>query len=309
MIFAVLIPDLQVKPEKVSTQKKAYRDLHIAVFLFGITAILGDLIQLSALTLVWWRVLITAISLLFFVRLGSLVKMPRALLLKYAGIGFLVGLHWLTFYGAVKLANASITLVCMATTSFFTALLEPLILKRKVRGYEIMLGLLIVPGMILIVNNTALSMHAGIWAGLASALFASLFSIFNKKLIDDSDELSITLVEMSSAWLLMGVALLFVTFKADSPVVFMPSLMDWVYLLVLSLLCTTLAYVLALRALKHLSAFASNLTVNLEPVYGIILAWLILNDNEELTSGFYWGGLIIIASVFSYPFLKKRFGG
>jgi len=292
----------------VSAQQRAYRDLHIAVFLYGITAILGDLIQLSALTLVWWRVLITSLSLVFFIKWQSLIKMPRQLLLKYIGIGVLVAIHWLTFYGAVKLANASITLVCMATTSFFTSLLEPLIIGRKVRFYEMLLGLFIIPGMILVVNNTEFSMLTGVWVGLASALFASLFSIFNKKLIGEADEMSITLIEMSSAWVFLGIVLLFVTLNTTEPLAFFPSATDWIYLLVLSLLCTTFAYVLSLRALHHLSAFASNLTINLEPVYGIVLAFFILNDAEELTMGFYLGGLIIIGSVFSYPFLRKRFG-
>lgn len=293
----------------MTAQQRAYRDLHIAVFLFGITAILGDLIQLSALTLVWWRVLITSLSLVFLVKWQWLLKMPRHLLFKYMGIGVLVAIHWLTFYGAVKLANASITLVCMATTSFFTSLLEPLIIGRKVRFYEMLLGLFIVPGMILVVNNTEFSMLAGVWVGLASALFASLFSIFNKKLIGEADEMSITLIEMSSAWVFLGIVLFFVTLNSSEPLTFLPSLTDWGYLLVLSLLCTTLAYVLSLKALHHLSAFASNLTINLEPVYGIVLAFFILNDAEELTMGFYLGGLIIIASVFSYPLFRKRFGG
>ncbi len=293
----------------MTAQKKAYRDLHIAVFLFGFTAILGDLIQLSALTLVWWRVLITALSLLFLVKWSSLLKMPRAIFLKYMGIGVLVGLHWLTFYGSVKLANASIALVCLATTSFFTALLEPLILGRKYRFYEIVLGVFIIPGMVLVANNTQFSMLPGIWVGLSSALFVTLFTIFNKKLIAKADELSITLIEMSSAWLFLGIVLIFFSIYTNNPITLAPSLSDWIYLLILSLLCTTFAYVLALKALHHLSAFASNLTINLEPVYGIILAWLILNDSEELTPGFYLGGLIIIASVFSYPFLRKRLGG
>jgi drug/metabolite transporter (DMT)-like permease len=231
------------------------------------------------------------------------------MLFKYAGIGVIVGLHWLTFYGSIKLSNASIALVCMATTSFFTSLLEPLILGRKVRFYEIALGIFIVPGMMLVANNVEISMMAGIWVGLSSALFASLFSILNKKLINQASEMDITLIEMSSAWLFLGVVLLIMTFTGNAPPQFMPSPSDWIFLLILALVCTTFAYVLALRSLHHLSAFASNLTINLEPVYGIILAWLILHNNKDLTPGFYWGGLIIIASVFSYPFLRKRFGG
>ncbi len=231
------------------------------------------------------------------------------MLLKYTGIGVVVGLHWMTFFGSIKLANASVTLVCMATTSFFTSLLEPLILGRKVRLYEIVLGVFIIPGMILVANNIEVSMMAGVWVGLSSALLASLFSILNKKLISKASELDITLIEMSSAWLFISIVIFVMTLRSGTMPEIMPSPTDWVYLFILALLCTTFAYVLALRSLHHLSAFASNLTINLEPVYGIILAWLILNDSEDVTLGFYLGGLIIIASVFSYPFFRKRFGG
>ena len=291
----------------MSVQKKAYRDLHIAVFLFGFTAILGDLIDLKALPLVWWRVLLTSGSLLFLIKGHLIRKIPTKVILQYMGIGVIVALHWLTFYGAIKMANASIALVCLATTSFFTALLEPLLLGKKVRGYELALGLLIIPGMALIVQNTDLSMLAGIGVGLSSALFAALFSILNKKMIAQADEMSITFIEIGSAWLFLSLVLPFVLLGESGSMQFWPSLKDWAYLLVLALLCTTWAYILALKALHHLSAFASNLTINLEPVYGVILAYFLLNDSSELSLGFYIGGLLIVISVFSYPLLRKRF--
>lgn len=287
--------------------RRSYLELHLAVLLFGFTAILGDLVQLSALLIVWWRVLLTSVSLLFLVRLRHLLRtVPRTLLLKYMGIGVLVAFHWVAFYGAVKLANASIALVCMAVTSFFTALIEPLVTRQRPKTYEILLGLFIIPGMVLIVNSTELSMMAGIWAGLASAFLAALFATFNKALIGRLDEMSITLLELGSAWVFLSVAVPFYFWwSPGESVQFWPRGLDWLYLLVLALLCTTLAYWLALRSLNHLSAFASNLTINLEPVYGMVLAWLLLQDNEELAPGFYWGGLIVLAAVFSYPLLRR----
>jgi drug/metabolite transporter (DMT)-like permease len=287
--------------------KRAYVELHIAVFLFGFTAILGSLIDLSALVMVWWRVLITSISLLFMVRVLKLFRhLPLKAILQFAGIGVLVAIHWLAFYGAIKLSNASITLVCMATTSFFTAFLEPLIMKHKVRWYEIGLGVLIIPGMALIVNSTEASMNMGIIVGLIAAFMAALFATFNKRLVGKSDEMSITFIELGSAWLFLSIVIPIYMSISEEHVQFWPvSLMDWVYLIILALLCTTLAYVLALRALRHLSAFAANLTVNLEPVYGIALAWVMLNEHKELSTGFYWGVLIILVSVFSYPLLKR----
>ncbi|MEL6636555.1 MAG: EamA family transporter [Bacteroidota bacterium] len=286
---------------------RAYLELHFAVFLFGFTAILGDLISLAATTLVWWRVLLTSISLLFLIRGGrQLGALPRSLILQYMGIGVLVGLHWITFFGAIKYSNASVCLVCMATTSFFTALLEPLLLRQPTRAYEILLGLLIIPGMALIVRSLDWSMLTGVGLGLLSALLASLFAILNKKLVDRADPLSITFLELSSAWLFISFLLPLLYYQnPDLP--FWPRDWDWGYLLILALLCTTLAYVLALRSLQHLSAFAANLTVNLEPVYGIVLAIFLLQDNKELNPNFYGGGLIILIAVFSYPLLKSRF--
>ncbi len=285
---------------------RAYLELHIAVFLFGFTAILGDLIRLPALSLVWWRVFITSFSLLFLIKVARLFRaLPRKLLLQFMGIGVLVALHWLTFYGAIKLANASIALVAMATTSFFTSLLEPFIVRQRIVWYEIALGLLIIPGMALVVNGTEISMLAGLGVGLIAAFLAALFATLNKKLIGDHNAMEITFLELGSAWLFLSVVLPVYFVLGKAPIAIIPAHLDWLYLIVLSLLCTTLAYVLALRSLRYLSAFASNLTVSLEPVYGIVMAWLILNEDQELTGNFYWGVMIILLAVFSYPLLKK----
>ena len=286
--------------------KRAYLELHIAVMLWGLTAILGDLIKLSALNLVWWRVMLTGISLLFFLRQGRVFwKMPRKSLLKFAFVGMLTGLHWLTWYGAIKLANASVALICMACVAFFTSLIEPLIMRQKVKGWEIFLGFLIIPGMALIVGSLDVSLRTGFWVGIFAALIASVFGTLNKKWINEAGPLSITFIEMASAWLFLSLILPF-TLYPDGAGKLMPTLNDFLLLLVLSLLCTTLTWMLALRALKHLSAFASNLTTNLEPVYGILLAWVFLDDRQELSPGFYWGALLILAVVFSYPFLNRK---
>jgi len=290
---------------KMQPVQRAYFELHIAVFLFGFTAILGDLISLPALSLVWWRVALTCLSLLFFIRLNEIFrKIPRKHFWHFTGIGLIVALHWIAFYGSIKLANASIALICLATISFFTSLIEPAVMGYKVRAYELALGLLIIPGMWLIAGATEVGMQAGLWAGILSAFLASIFAVLNKKLIEKADSFSITFIELGSAWLFLSLLLPFVFFfQPDWK--FVPQGLDWLYLLVLALLCTTLAYVLSLRALRHLSAFISNLTINLEPVYGILMAVFILKDNEELTPDFYLGGAIILLAVFSYPFLKK----
>ena len=180
-------------------------------------------------------------------------------------------------------------------------------MKRKIDLLEIILGLLIIPGMILVVRSIDLSMMTGLMVGFASAFFAALFGTLNKKYIDDTNPYIITFVELGSAWVF--ISLLFLVGQSYIDLTyFMPQRwQDWMYILILALLCTTLAYILSLRALKHLSAFATNLVINLEPLYGILLAAAILKEYEQLTINFYIGGGIIIAVVLSYPYLKKRF--
>lgn len=292
----------------LTAEKRAYLELHVAVLLFGLTAILGDLIQLTALVLVWWRVLLTSGSLVPFVRPRTLYRdLGGPLFWRFVGIGVLVALHWLTFYGAVKLSNASICLICFATTSFFTAFLEPLIVGRPFRWYEALLGILIIPGMVLIVRSVDPGMYWGIIVGLLSAFLAATFSTLNKKYLEDHAPTRITFLELSSAWGFLSIVLLvFLLTGQDFGAFFPPTILDWGYLLVLVLLCTTLAYTLSLRALRYLSAFVANLTVNLEPVYGIILAWLLLNEQKELSPNFYLGVGIILVAVFSYPLLQRR---
>ena len=292
----------------MQAEKRSYIELHIAVLLFGLTAILGDLIQLPAVILVWWRVLITTFSLLFFIRFGKdLLSLKKSTTYPLIGIGCLVAIHWICFYGSIKLANASVALIAMATTSIFTSLLEPWIMKRKIDLLEIILGLLIIPGMIIVVQSINMSLKTGLLVGFVAAFFAALFSTLNKKYVDDSNPYIITFVELGSAWVFISILFLVGQSYIDLSTFVPQSWQDWMYILILSLFCTTLAYILSLRALKHLTAFATNLVINLEPLYGILLAAAILKEYEQLTTNFYIGGGIIIAVVLSYPYLKKRF--
>lgn len=286
--------------------KKAYLQIHVAVLLFGLTAILGDLIQVSSLSIVWWRVLLTSVSFMFIVSWKNLMQIPRKQVLRLALIGALISLHWLTFYGSIKLANASVSLVCLATTSFMTAILEPIMLKQKFKWYELLLGLVIVPGMWLIMNDLDASMRLGVYSGLISALLATIFSILNKKNIEGTPPRSMALIEMSAAFLMMSVLLPFYL-KFSEDVKFMLHGTDWIYMIILVLGCTTLAFMLNLKSLKYLSTFTTNLIINLEPVYGIILAMLILNEHHELNTNFYIGVSVILSSVFLHPFLKRKF--
>ncbi len=285
---------------------KSYIELHIAVLLFGFTAILGDLISLPTYMIVWWRLLLTSVSLMFlFKGFSSIKKLSFREIIRFSFIGILTGFHWIFFFAAIKFSNASITLVALATTTFFTALLEPILLKRKFEWIEIFLGIIIIPAMILIVNNIEVQMRIGVLFGLISAILAASFTILNKKYIVEGNESKITFIELSAAWIFL--CLLFPLFNWIEPVhVFLPVGMDWLYLIILALLCTTVAYVLALKALNHLSAFMSSLTINLEPVYGIFLAIVLLREYKELNLNFYMGVLIIICAVTLYPIIIRR---
>jgi len=288
--------------------QKAYLHLHIAIFLWGFTAILGDLIALDAIPLVWWRVLLTSLSIVFLIPLlKSLKSLSRQTIRRFTFIGMLIGVHWILFFASIKLSNPSIALICMATGSFFTAILEPIMLRQRIKGYEILLGMMILPGMLLIVNSTDLSMMNGIWAGIGSALLAAIFTVLNKKYIDDIEPRIMTFLEMSAAWLMVSLMLPVVYYMDPASFNIIPSLTDIGYLCVLAFLCTTLAFILSLKSLKHLSAFAANLSINLEPVYGIIMAAVLLNDLEELNERFYIGCGVILAAVFIYPIIKLYF--
>lgn len=290
----------------MSGQKKAYLELHIAVLLFGITAILGDLINLPAALIVWWRVLITSISFLFLIdSLRTVSDFDAKERWIFSGIGVITGLHWVFFFAAVRYSNASITLVAMACTSFFASLLEPMIIGRKIEKLELILGIVIVPAMLLIVNTIEIEFRVGIFFGLISAFLAALFTSLNKRYLIKGREKEISFLELGSAWVFLTCLLPFYYWKQPLSG-FWPSSQDWIYLLVLSLLCTTLAYLLALRALNHISAFASTLTINLEPVYGILLAIVLLKEYKELNSEFYIGVLVIISAVTIYPLIMKR---
>jgi drug/metabolite transporter (DMT)-like permease len=287
--------------------KRAYLELHFAVFLYGFTAILGGLITLPALVLVWWRILITCSAILIYGNMRKRLRdLPRTTIYKLLGVGIIVATHWLAFFGAVKLANASVALVTFATTSFQSSLLEPLLLRQRVKWYEVALGIVIIPAMAIIVGSLPSEMSLGVVVGLFSAFLAVIFSILNKKLIENADPLSITFLNLSGGWVWLSLILL-IYFQKEPNLQFMPTGMDWVYLLVLALVCTNLGYILGVRALRHLSAFTTNLTINLEPVYGIVLAWLILKEDKQLTPSFYMGSVLIILTVLAYPLLKKRF--
>lgn len=286
--------------------KKAYLQLHTAIFLWGFTAILGDLISLSAFWLVLWRVAITSATLILLPGVRrSLLLLTRRLFGIYFLVGALIAIHWITFFGAIKYANASVGLAAMATVSLFTAFIEPLYFKRRIRIAQVLFGLLVVPAMLLIAKDLEGDMRLGLGIGLISAFLAAMFAVINKKYVEVTDPQAITFVELFSAFIVLAVVSPMVYLTYDN--LWWPVGLDWIYLVVLAVLCTCVAFILHLYALRHISAFASNLAINLEPVYGIALAGLLFGDFEELTYSFYLGVTIILLCVIVYPMVSKRY--
>jgi drug/metabolite transporter (DMT)-like permease len=292
----------------MSDKLRAYLYLHFCVFIWGFTAILGKLITLQALPLVWWRVLLCCLALGIFLPSKQILGLPKPMFRRLFGIGIMVGVHWLCFYGAIKIANASVAVATMATTSFFSALAEPWLLKQKVKWYELALGIFILPGMALVVGNIDWTMRLGFAVGILGAFLAAVFTALNKKILEEKPPppLVMSFTELFGGLAVTSLALPFALHYSPELAV-APKDWDWLWLGVLAWICTLLPYYLTLLAMRHISAFATNLTINLEPVYGVVLAALLFHEHKELSPGFYYGVFIIILAVFSHPFLKKRF--
>ncbi len=291
----------------MNATKKAYLQLHTAVLLFGLTGILGDLIELPKTTLTWWRMGLATLGLLVIPGLlPKLRAIPTRARWQMVGIGGIIAAHWVTFFGGIALTNVSVALACMATASFFTAILEPIILPRKVRWFELALGIFVVPGIILIQNSTDFGLW-GVVVSLISAFLAATFSVLNKKLVTGYDSTATTVLELGAGFLILTILLpVFYYFQPDGA--FLPSTMDFLWLVILALACTSFAFVISLAALRELSSFTVNLSINLEPIYTIVLAFVLFHEHKEVSWPFYLGAGMIILAVGCYPILNRRFG-
>lgn len=275
--------------------KKAYTQLHLAVLLAGLTGILGRLITLNELMIVCYRLLLTVLSMwvLFSFR-KKIESLTTVLIAKIMGVGTIAALHWLTFYGAIKYANVSIALVCFAAIGFFTALFEPLLLKKSLNLRELLLGLMTLSGVYIIFHFDT-RYTTGIALGLVSALLASLFPIFNRELLKKTNVESMLVWQQLGGFLTMA-ALIPLYIQAFPSLRLLPSGEDLLWLLVLSWVCSVWAFQLSAAALKKLSAFTVNLSYNLEPVYGIVLAFIFFREDQLLNGSFFVGlGLILLA--------------
>ena len=286
--------------------RKAFLQLHIAVFLAGFTAILGKLILLNEGLLVWYRLLLTVIILgviMYFKK--ELKPIPFKDIIKITGVGLIIAIHWVSFYGSIKYGNVSVALVCLSAAGLFTALFEPVILKRRVIFSELLIGILAIAG-IYIIFDFHPQFKLGIIFGLIASLGSAIFPIFNKQLLQRFSPGILTLYELGGGLVLLTVLLPFYlnNFKAAY---YLPRYSDWFWLIILAAVCTVLSFDLMLNALKKISAFTVNLSYNLEPVYGIILAFIFFHENRSLHREFFVGlGLIMGAVVLQMIRLMRQ---
>lgn len=284
--------------------RKPYLQIHLCVVLWGFTAILGKLISLAALPLVFWRMLIVCGCLALWPPLWKkLAQVPPRALLACSGIGLLVTLHWLCFYAAIKLANASVAATCMALGPVFLAVLEPRLSARRFNGRELMFALLAVPGVALVVGGIPSTMREGFWLGVLSALLAAAFSIGNKRLAMDLPVLAMTAIEMATGVIVL--ALLLPLWGHLGAELAWPNPADSALLLVLAIACTLLPFALSLVAMRRISAFSAMLAVNLEPVYAVFLAAILLGEQRQLDAMFYLGVVAILGAVIAHAWQQR----
>ncbi|MCH2215865.1 MAG: DMT family transporter [Flavobacteriales bacterium] len=277
--------------------------LHIVVFIFGFTGVLGKLIETDSDLLVWWRMFIAAISIaLFGYSTGKISKSLRSNAPAYLGVGLIIAFHWITFFEAIKISNVSVTLACLSSTSLFTAVLEPIIFRRKLDPAELFFGAMVVLGLALIFSFET-DYAKGIFIALISSFLASLFTVINGRLIEKDNPYRISLVEMIGGVVGISIWLLF-SGKMGEHLLNIPG-SDWIWIILLGIVCTAFAFVASVKVMEELTPFTVSLTINLEPVYGIILAFFIFGSSEEMTWGFYVGTILILGALYLNALKKK----
>lgn len=283
---------------------KNYLHLHFIVFIWGFTAVLGKLISIDALPLVWFRMTIAVAIIIFFISLNkfSLKIAPKKIAIM-ALVGIVIALHWLTFFKAIKVSNVSVALATLSTGAFFTALIEPVVYKRKMIWYEIVFGIVVMIGLYIIFNVETQYIE-GIILALISALLSAIFALANGKLIKTERPSVISFYELLSGVVFLSI---YLGFKGDFKASFFQlSQEDWLFLFLLASVCTAYAFIASVRVMKYLTPYTVMLTVNLEPVYGILLAFLFLGESEKMNPLFYIGGLLILSTVVANGLLKNK---
>ena len=281
-----------------------YFHLHFIVFIWGFTAVLGDLITIEAVPLVWHRMLLGSLFVLIYIIYNKgMLKVSLRSLIKFAFVGLLIALHWLAFFSAVKVSNVSITLAMMSTGAFFASFLEPIFFKRKIIAYEVIFGLIVIIGLYIIfkVESEYLS---GILLALLASFLGTLFSIFNGMMVKSHNATVISFYELLFGLVFITLYILF-TDGYDNTF-FILSGSDWTYLIILASICTAYAFIASVHVMKWISPYTVMLTTNMEPVYGILLALLILGEKEYMSPAFYLGAIIILITVVINGIIKTR---
>ncbi|TPN85321.1 DMT family transporter [Aquimarina algicola] len=293
-----------------NVELRNYLHLHFIVFIWGFTAILGELITIDALPLVWYRMLLASgfiFLYIFFKKIPLKVSKKSFLILLSAGV--VIALHWITFFAAIKVSNVSITLAMLSTGAFFTSILEPVFYKRKLIWYEVFFGVLVILGLYIIFKVEG-DYFLGIIYALCSAFLSSVFSVINGKLAKQNDSSMISFYELLCGVGVITIYLLVRTFigttiEGFSWSFFQLSTSDWLYLLVLASVCTAYAFIGSVQVMKYLSPYTVMLTINLEPVYGILLAYMIFGEEEKMSPQFYYGAIIILSTVILNGIIKN----
>ena len=288
----------------MSTKLKNFLHLHFIVFIWGFTAVLGKLISIDALPLVWYRMGIASVLIFSFVAArGYSLKVSTKSFFILATAGAALALHWVTFFLAIKVSNVSIALATMSTGAFFTALLEPMLYKRKLIWYELVFGLIVILGLVLIFKVETQYAY-GILIALISALMGVIFTLINGKLVATHRSAIISFYELAIGVLLISI---FMGFQGgfDSEL-YQLSQYDWMLIAILASVCTAYAFIGGVHVMKYITPYTVLLTINLEPVYGIILAFFILGESEKMSPVFYVGALIILSTVIANGILKNR---
>jgi len=287
-----------------SDNVKSYLHLHLIVFIWGFTAVLGALITLDALPLVWFRMLFAVGFIAIYLYFKKLpLKVSKKALLQFLFSGLIIALHWFTFFHAIKISNISITLACLSTGALFASLLEPILYGKKIVWYEVFFGLLVVVGLYIIFNVEG-SYVWGMIMALTSAFLSALFAVINSRLVKSHDATVISFYELSGGVIFFTLLLLLT--HSFSPSFFVLSMKDLTYLLILSSVCTAYAFIASTSVMKFLSPYTVMLTINLEPIYGIILAVIIFKEKEKMSFEFYIGAVIILATVLLNALIKSR---
>jgi len=276
--------------------RKAFVYLHISVFLAGFTGPLGRLIDLNEGLLVWWRLFITAVTMwIVFSLMGKLQRISVKDMVKLTGIGFLAAIHWLTFYGSIKYANVSVALVCFSAVGFFTALLEPILLRVRIKWIEVFLGLMVIAGIYLIFHFNP-KYKTGIILGITCAVLMAFVMIYIREFLQRMNPQTVLTYQLSGGLVTLSALMPFYMQQFPTDKIF-PNLGDWMWLLVLAWFCSVLAFQFSTYALKRLTAFTVNLSFNLEPVYGIFLAIILFGESKDFDRSFFTGLSLIAASL------------